>query len=73
VDLRPVGPFIEPVKADPEVAKLTERAKLTFRAASKWQRGTKIAVSVTEPPEQWRDRLTIGPQVRAHGRRRDPE
>jgi uncharacterized OsmC-like protein len=42
VDLEPVGQFIDAVKADPQVA------KITFRAASKWQRGTKTAVSVTE-------------------------
>lgn len=42
VALEPIGQLVDAVKADPEVA------KITFRASSQWQRGTKTTVSIAE-------------------------
>ena len=42
IDLQPIGSFVEAVKADPDVA------KITFRAVSTWQGGAKAAVSINQ-------------------------
>lgn len=42
VALEPIGQLVDAVKADAGVA------KITFRASSQWQRGTRTAVSVSE-------------------------